>query len=309
MTCEEFLDLLDGGEPLPPEALGHLDSCPACARAHLLASEAARGLDALKEDEAPPDLHRRLMAALPKETPRLFHRRHPWALPLAALFVAALLGGFSLLTFLRRERSQELPLPRPSVAAPHPAIERPAGEAPEARKQASAEGTLPPLDSAEALPPPPPRPLELHRDPPLTLSEDLGEVHPAAPSPAAKAEEAPPQADARALPSRGNLLEEGAQPSAGLAAAPPSAEGEAASSPVLCVLETLDRSRYASLQLPPALSPPRGEHWYVVLGEGGAREVTDGRGRPVQEALQEVDAAVRYLHLPPGRYKLRRVGG
>jgi hypothetical protein len=308
MTCDEFLDLLDRGEALPPEALAHLDSCPACARAHLLASEAARGLDALKEDESPPDLHARLMADLPAERPRLLHRRLPWVLPLAALFVAALLGGFSLLTFLRRERPEALPLPRPSVAAPHPAIEKPEDSIPEARKQAPAEGTLPAGDSAEALPPPPPRPLELHREPPLTLSEDLGEVRPAAPAPPAVAAAPAPQANTQSLPSGRGLLDEGEPPSAGGTAEAPAAQEGAASSPVLCALETLDRSRYASLQLPPGLCPPPGAHWYVVLGEGRVTAVTDGQGRPVLNAVEEVDGAVRYLHLLPGRYKLRRVG-
>jgi hypothetical protein len=44
------------------------------------------------------------------------------------------------------------------------------------------------------------------------------------------------------------------------------------------------------------------------LGEGRVTAVTDGQGRPVLNAVEEVDGAVRYLHLPPGRYKLRRVG-
>lgn len=307
MTCEEFLDLLDQGEPLPPEALAHLDGCPKCARAHRLASEAARGLDALKEDEAPPDLHRRLMAAFPAREPRPRHPRNPWALPLAALLVAALLGGFSLLSFLRRKTPETLPLPRPSVAAPHPAIEKSEGPLPESRKQALAAEPASPADSAESLPPPPPRPLELHREPPLTLSEDLSEARPASPAPSGKALPAAP-AGAQPQPPQKGLLEEEAAPSSGPAPAPPSAEGESAPSAVLCALETLDRSRYASLQLPPAFCPPRGAHWYVVLGERGVTEVTDGRGRPVPDAVQEVDGAVRFLHLPPGRYQLRRVG-
>ncbi len=308
MTCEEFLDLLDQGEPLPPEALAHLESCPKCARAHLVASEAARGLDALKEDEAPPDLHRRLMAALPAEAPRLLHRRNPWALPLAALLVAALLGGFSLLSFLRRETPEALSLPRPSVAAPHPAIEKEESASTESRRQAPPEGPLPSSEAAESLPPPPPRPLELHREPPLTLSQDLSEVRPSAPAPAGEAAVPPAPADAQPMPSPKGLLKEEPSAAAGLAPAPPAAEGESAPSAVLCALETLDRSRYASLQLPPDFCPPRGSHWYVVLGERGVTEVTDGRGKPVPDAVQEVDGAVRYLHLPPGRYKLRRVG-
>lgn len=308
MNCEAFLDLLDEGKPLPPEALAHLEACPRCARAHLLASVTARGLDALREDEAPPDLHLRLMAGLQAKGPRFLHLRHSWALPVAALLVVTLLGGASLLNLLRRGRPETLPLPRPSVATPHPAIEKHERETYQAPKRAPVEEPTFPADSEKALPPPPPRPLELHREPPLTLSEDLGEVRPLAP-PSPPTEEGPPgQADVQPPPSRGGLLLEGTPSSAGASEATPSLRNEAAPSSVLCAMETLDRGRYASLQLPSGFCPPSGVHWYVVLGDRGVTEVTDGKGRSLPDVVQEVDGAVRFLHLPPGRYKLRRVG-
>jgi hypothetical protein len=338
MTCEEFLDLLDGDPPLPTEAEAHMASCPSCAQAADREEAARRGLAALREVATPEDLHTKILAASVRPAPGHFGRRSQWAAPLAAALLLALLGGVTLVRLFRSSPLPEEGLSRPTVRAPQPAVERNrSGEFAEPQGDSSKrEQTTPPREGdgrSEALPAPPPRPMKAQD---FEISQDLVEVHrkgeakaaeeesPAfrqasAPSPTgaptSNADEntvnAPstvPGAPARLAPQPPALFSAGDIKSRGAEDSLPEAAAVPAPAPlVLCSLQTLDRSRYASLQLPEDSAPPPGTQWFVVVGESGVRSVVDEKGRPLEAVLETVAAGAQYLHLPPGRYKLRRL--
>ncbi|MEW6758967.1 MAG: hypothetical protein AB1347_12170, partial [Acidobacteriota bacterium] len=315
----------------------HRSACASCALAADREEAARRGLAAFRDVTPPEDLHRKILSASARPSTGRLWRRTAWAAPIAAVLLLALLGGVTLVRYFRSSFSTEEGLRRPTVNAPQPAVERSQNGAP------MGQGSIDPekdptsprqesLQDSKALPPPAPRSVPAEG---YDISPDLTEVH--------RKGEAKTEADGPAFSSAPFEIQSpggssdlsdasGAAPRsrAGTTAPPPSpspslfssVEGKARSSEeripeasavpapaplVLCSLQTLDRTRYASLQLPEDAAPPPGTHWYVVVEEADIRSVADEKGRPVEGVLDTVAAAAQYLHLAPGRYRLKRL--
>ncbi|MEW5764213.1 MAG: hypothetical protein AB1824_04485, partial [Acidobacteriota bacterium] len=179
MTCEEFLDLLDGDLPFTEEAEAHRSACPACALAADREEAARRGLAAFRDVEPPGDLHGRILSASARPAAGRLWRRAAWAAPMAAVLLLALLGGVTLVRSFRSSFTSDEGLRRPTVMAPQPAVERSQTAAPMDQRSPSPEPETSPgrKESREGdnlLPPPPPRPAGVTG---LEISPDLAEVH------------------------------------------------------------------------------------------------------------------------------------
>jgi hypothetical protein len=330
MTCEEFLALLDADGGLDSEeAASHLASCAACRAEAERWKMTREELAALRDAPPPPFLHERIMtsvrAAHPAPVPaaRRFGRRAPWAMPVAALLLAGLFGGYALLKTLRKPQAPEI-LPAPIIQAPSHAIR---GEAPSEDRanpgEAEAKGNTGLLHEEPLQPPPAkaapaaPAPYEISPDlsdvrkkeaeaprpspPPLfggsapsTTAEPQAQP---SPPPAADEKDAPRQAD----PGARDAAESGF-------AAARSQAAPAPSGPVVCTLSTLDRSRFVTLQLPSASAPPPGETWYATLNaEGRLAGLSGAKVRPSEEALTSLSDAIAAVRLPAGRYQIKRI--
>jgi len=93
MTCEEFLDLLDGDLPLTEEAEAHRSACASCALAADREEAARRGLAAFRDVTPPEDLHRKILSASARPSTGRLWRRTAWAAPIAAVLLLALQIG------------------------------------------------------------------------------------------------------------------------------------------------------------------------------------------------------------------------
>ena len=326
MKCEEFLRLLDNGGPgKEGEAGEHMKGCPSCRAAFEKWEAAAAGLGALKDEEAPPFLHARIMAHVREEAdaePRRsalslwVHSR--WAAPVGLMIAAAAIGGIALVTSFNRTVDRQPPLPAPQAQAPSMASEGrlaaksspPRGGTAADRTKADEGGlTPPPLDrlSGGARPPEPDSaaPKKEEETQPQTAPLFGGSDQALPEKPSAQ----PVQRPSRSEPS---LAEHNAA-SATLSMVPSPVKTKApepsAPSMVLCLLSTLDHARFASLQIPSDSVPPPGEKWYVSILDDGGMTLTDGRGRPLDRRVSEAVAGyVSTLRLPSGRYRLTQVG-
>jgi len=124
MKCEEFLRLLDADEGWDlGEAAGHAISCPSCGEAVRRMAQAATAFQAMREDEAPPFLHTRVMAHVREEAAKapwwkaLLSPRAAWAGPLVAVAVVVVLGGYGLKQGLWSGRAPTLQADRPLPGA------------------------------------------------------------------------------------------------------------------------------------------------------------------------------------------------
>lgn len=124
MTCEEFLRLLDADEGWREgEAAAHAASCASCG-AHARRMDAAgAAFAAMREDEAAPFLHTRVMARVREEGAKapwwkvVLNPRTAWAGPLMILLVAALVGGYGFKQIMAPATARK-PVPQSELAKP-----------------------------------------------------------------------------------------------------------------------------------------------------------------------------------------------
>jgi len=122
MRCEEFLRQLDADEGWDRgEAAAHSVSCPSCAAAARRMGAAAAAFRAMREDDAPPFLHTRILAHVRSEAVRrpwwqsALGFRTAWAGPLVVMAVVVVLGGYGLKQTLGPDRK---PVPQADLARP-----------------------------------------------------------------------------------------------------------------------------------------------------------------------------------------------
>jgi hypothetical protein len=344
MKCEEFLRLLDNGGPVREDEAGeHMKDCSSCRAALEKWEAAAVGLGAMKDEEAPPFLHARIMAHVREEAdaePRpsglalWVHSR--WAAPVGLMIVAAAIGGIALVTSFNRTVDRQPPLPAPQAQAPVKASEGrlAARKAPasESAKKVQGELTPPPVDRLSRPPAattpkasapetrfyadaPPPRAdqspatagNETQMDAQAERAEPLfGSSSQAAPDQVVPQPSPAPQQPPPDVAKRNAVR---APHSAPTSALKEKAEESPRPTMVLCLLSTLDHARFASLQLPSNAVPPPGEKWYVSILDDGGMTLTDMQGKPLGRRVSTaVTGYVSMLNLPAGRYRLTQVG-
>ncbi len=344
MKCEEFLERLDADEGWrEKEAQAHAEACPSCREAAERWSAASNIFAAMKEDDAPPFLHTRIMARVREEgarkpfwyAPSLF--RAAWAGPLLVLAIVFVVGGYGLITTIEPARKavpqSELAKPEEmakgdkSIAGdnrtPTPQIELPALGASSAqakprpaqeRKKAAAVSSEPGLgkrrDEASAFAP----------SARLDEAEGVATRSAAVPTGEPEAQGTLSSAPEIAIKQEAAAAGGAAQaPRAPVEASKSAVTNEAAAAPaapsryllvdlVECTLEAEGDKEYVVLKLPPAQCPPTGQLWEVTVAQNGAVEVKDTQGQGKESLKQILEARIQELKLLPGRYRLGRLG-
>ncbi len=339
MKCEEFLEKLDADEGWnSPEAKAHAESCRNCREAAGRWVAASRSLAAMKDDEAPPFIHTRIMARVREAGERkpfwsaagIF--RAAWAGPLLVLALAFVVGGYGLKRIIEPVRK---PVPQSEMATPEkiaggpeadsgrmsaPRVELPSvGGALEQAKQKPEPAAKKEAARAKAG--------DERRDRASAFAEPSGAgelskeaVAPQAPAPAPIPEKmksfneaasteqqvAPSQSAAREAPVMADAFKS-------TAANQPALAAQAAPSRYLlvdlveCTLKSEGDKEYVILKLPPAQCPPEGQLWEVTVAKDGAVEVKDTQGQRKQSLKEMLETRVQELKILPGRYSLGRM--
>ena len=335
MKCEKFLGMLDADEGWrEKDALAHAEACPSCRKAAERWSAASKAFAAMKEDEAPPFIHTRIMARVREEGARkpfwsalgLF--RAAWAGPLLVLAIAFVVGGYGLVTIIEPTRKavpqselakpeemargdnspKDNRLPTPQVELPKLAAV-PAPQRPQPAGQRSKDAALPEQQMEE----------KREGASAFAATAQRDEETSQARAPAPRAGAATPRGLAPA-PLSLDASATGEEPAKGVLSAAPEAErkqeASAPASPgryvivdlVECTLKAEGGKEYVVLKLPPSESPPEGQLWEVTVAKDGAIEVKDTNGQGKESLKEILQSRIQELNLLPGRYHLGRMG-
>lgn len=338
MTCEEFLQRLDADEGWREgEAAAHAASCAACGAHARRMDAASAAFAAMREDEAAPFLHTRVMARVREEGARepwwkvVMNPRTAWAGPLLMLCIVALVGGYGFKRVLEPATARK-PVPQSELAKPSEVALGEESRATDSRIQ------TPPVDlptvggsqEKDDAPGAPAKENEAEGKQKAEASadeEDLGRRSrqaPAAPPPPVQPSVAAPSllsaseaapAPSAAPPAEGKGLAADVQKRAeAVGREVASGELQEMERPkdfilvdlVECSIRAEDGREYVMLDLPKFEAPPAGVQWDVTVKRDGVVVVRDETGNWLKEASQSLQLRAPSLNLLPGKYQLGR---